>query len=158
MTNREGNWHTARKMGYEIAVINGVFRIFQSLGLPSFDRRITLAMQDQGWDDNDLAEAFGVTPYYISQVRRDKEEIRAKERIPEHLEWYDPDCRPEDPSPEEILVLAAQLREVRDDDSRLPRPPGSSFTPGQGVRVRCYSWRGDQRAFIPTGIDGWAEC
>lgn len=142
IVNREATLRVSKRLGFDPALVAGAVRLLR-LGHFSLERLALVAMNDPGLDDADIAEMFGETPAWAADVRGRATELRAAEPIPEAVEWFDPCLRPWDPSPEEILRLAQEVRgpiwaPVRCDEYRSG--------------IRSFSWRGDRASFIPIGV------
>ena len=134
----------ARGLGLEEEQCKGVVRILRRHGMRSPERLALVAMRDWGLEDSDIAEMFGRSERWASIVRSQADEIRAEEPIDSHLEYVDCGLRPEDPSPDEILRRAAELRKRPDFKGRLV---GARRVPWL---IPNYSWTNDH-AFIPLG-------
>jgi hypothetical protein len=122
----------ARELRLDPGQCVGVMRIVRRHWPLSPERLALVAMKDWGLDDNDIGEIFSRSPRWAAVVRSQADEIRAEEFIEPRLEFLDSGLRPGDPSPDEILKRAAELR-------------AASHTPW---RVPVYSWTTDY-AFVP---------
>ena len=142
IVNREATLRVAKSLRFDVGQVAGAVRLLR-LGHFSLERLALIAMHDPGLEDADIAEMFGQSPAWATDVRSRANELRLAEPIPEALEWFDPCLRPWDPTPEEILRRAKEVRgqgwvPVRCDEYR----PG----------IRSYSWRGDRASFISVGV------
>lgn len=134
----------AKSLGLAERQCRGVVRILRRHGMRSPERLALVAMRDWGLDDADIAEMFGRSERWATIVRSQADEIRAEEPIDLELEYVDCGLRPEDPSPEEILRRAAELRKRPDFRGQLV---GARRVPWL---LPNYSWTNDH-AFIPLG-------
>jgi hypothetical protein len=124
----------ARELRLDPEQCVGVFRIVRQHWPVSPERLALVAMKDWGLDDSDIGEIFSRSPRWAAVVRSQADEIREEEFIEERLEYVDAGLRPGDPSPDEILKRAAELRAA---GSHIP------------WRAPVYSWTKDY-AFLPS--------
>lgn len=134
----------ARGLGLEEEQCKGVVRILRRHGMRSPERLALVAMRDWGLEDLDIAEMFGRSERWASIVRSQADEIRADEPIELGLEYLDCGLRPEDPSPDEILRRAAELRKRPDFKGRFVGARAGRWL------IPNYSWT-KEHAFIPLG-------
>ena len=144
LVNRLTVRRVARTLKLEESQCVGVVRILRRHGPRSPERMALVAMRDWGLDDADIAEIFDRSVKWASIVRSQADEIRAAEPIDLELEYLDCGLRPEDPSPDEILRRAAELRNRPDFKGQLV---GARRAPWL---VPNYSWT-NQHAFISLG-------
>lgn len=93
--------------------VEGAIRLLRA-GNWSPERLACVAMLDPGFDDKDIAEIFNRSVKWARVVRSQRDEICADEPIPGNLEWIDDGMQPDYPSPEEIVLIAAELRSKRE--------------------------------------------
>ena len=134
----------AKSLGLSEEQCRGVVRILRRHGMRSPERLALVAMRDWGLDDSDVAEMFGRSERWAAIVRSQADEIRAEEPIDNYLEFVDCGLRPEDPSPDEILRRAAELRKKPDFKGRFVGSRTGHWL------IPNYSWTKDH-AFIPLG-------
>lgn len=109
--NRETPKRVANDLGLDHGVCTGVVRMLKAVKrVPSQERLAVICQLDRGWDDEDVGEVFDQPADWSAWVRKHTDAIRKREPIPMHLEWVDPDLRPFDPSPAEILQRALEVR------------------------------------------------
>lgn len=112
--NREAARRVAFDLGLDVAQVMGAARLLAKLKTPPSPERLALVvMRDPGMDDEDVAEIFDRSVRWARVVREQADEIRQAEPIAEWLEYLDDGLRPGDPTPAEILAMAAELRAVR---------------------------------------------
>lgn len=144
ITNRETIKAVARSLGVSQEQCVGVVRILRRHGMRSPERLALVAMRDWGLDDADIAEMFGRSARWAALIRERADEIRSAEPIDPELEYLDCGLCPGDPSPEEILRLAAELRQSPEFKGHLV---GARRVPWVTPN---YSWT-NQHAFISLG-------
>jgi hypothetical protein len=142
IVNQEQTTRVARQLGLCPEVCRGVVRILKACATPPSRERLAVICQlDQGYDDSDVGEVFGMTAEWSADVRRRTAAIREAEPIAANLEWYDEGFKPFDPSPQEILQRALEVRSNRG----LERKP----SPG----IRAFAWRPRGASFIQIRVD-----
>jgi hypothetical protein len=92
--------------------------------------------------DEDIAGWFGESLNWARSVRQNARTLRKKEFIPDFMEYVDEGYRPGDPSPEQILAMA---KEIRQRDDRM-----ANVSP-ERVEIQSYQWTGWNYAAIPSG-------
>lgn len=138
--NRETPKRVANDLGLDHGVCAGVVRMLKAVKrVPSQERRAVICQLDRGWDDEDVGEVFDQPAEWSAWVRANTDAIRQREHIPMHLEWVDPDLRPMDPSPAEILRRALEVRTVT-ACGRGDRLPG----------IRNLRWDNHASSFFPV--------
>jgi transposase-like protein len=140
--NQEQVSRVARQLGLCPEVCRGIVRLLKAHGkVPSRERLAVICQLDQGYDDSDVGEVFGMSAEWSASVRLHAAEIREAEQIEARLEWYDEGLKPFDPSPAEILQRALEVRSNRG----MERKP----TPG----IRSFAWRPRGASFIQIRVD-----
>jgi hypothetical protein len=140
--NQEQVSRVARQLDLCPEVCRGIVRLLKSHGkVPSRERLAVICQLDQGYDDSDVGEVFGMSAEWSASVRLHTAEIRKAEPIEDRLEWYDEGLKPFDPSPTEILQRALEVRSNRG----MERKP----TPG----IRAFAWRPRGASFIQIRVD-----
>lgn len=141
VVNQETVGRVARDLGLRFGQVSGVVRLIRKCGKLSPERLACIAMLDRGYDDDDIAEMFGRSKRWAQVVRERQEEIRRAERVPKALEWFDPELRPEDPSPDEVLRRAEVIRLKNFESGNAKRV----------ARLPLCTRRANQDAFVPVG-------
>ncbi|NDF13563.1 MAG: hypothetical protein EB060_12215 [Proteobacteria bacterium] len=140
IVNREPPMRVGRSLGLGKAATVGVLRILRHCGqVPSLERLALIAMRVPDVTDEDIAEWFAQPVGWARAVRRTGDSLRAAEPIPEWMEYVDDGYRPGDPSPEEIRVMAAEIRRKEDRWANVSPAP---------VEIRSYQWSGKAYASI----------
>jgi hypothetical protein len=141
VVNKESTTTVASQLSLDRLQVMGAVRLLKAIDyIPSPERLALIAQRDPGWDDADVAEAFGRSEEWSAAVRENSIALRLKEPIPLHLEQLtDLDCGP---SPQEIADHAAMIR-ARDN--------GKVGAYASGTGIRAYSW--DGYAFIQKSPD-----
>jgi hypothetical protein len=140
--NKEQVSRVARKLGLEPVTCRGVVRMLRAVGgVPSRERLAVICQLDPGYDNTDVGEVFGESAEWSANVRRHTALIREAEPIPARLEWYDEGLKPFDPTPDEILQRALEVRSNRGRGRKT------------SAGIRAYSWRGRVSSFIQIGVD-----
>lgn len=142
IVNGESSRKVADDMSLEWGQVNGICKILRYRFNVSPERLAICVMWDPGMEDCDIAEIFGRSLKWASIVRAQRDEIRAEEYLPSCLEWPDPDCQPEDPTPEQIRDRAAELRAM----TKVPRRDG--YVPG----IRVYRGTDRRHAVFQSGV------
>ena len=144
LVNRERSAAVAKSLGFPREQVWGAARLLRSLRyVPSPERLALVVMRDPGLDDEDIGEIFGRSAKWAAVVRSQADEIRAEEPIEYELEFLDDGLRPGDPTPDEIVVLAAAERAARaaSNGRRTDLEPAAG-----GYGIRAYTWSG--HAFV----------
>jgi len=142
IVNQEQTTRVARQLGLDPEVCRGVVRLLKACGqFPSSERLAVICQLDQGLDDTDVGEVFGKSAEWSADVRCRAAAIREAEPIEAKLEWYDEGFKPFDPSPQEILQRALEVRSNRGMD----RKP----TPG----IKAFAWRPRGASFVQIRVD-----
>lgn len=142
IVNQEQTTRVARQLGLCPEVCRGVVRILKACGqMPSRERLAVICQLDQGYDDSDVGEVFGMSAEWSADVRRRTAAIREAEPIDAKLEWYDEGLKPFDPTPDEILRRALVERSNRG----MERKP----TPG----IKAFAWRPRAASFFQIRVD-----
>ncbi len=140
--NHEQVTRVAKQLGLCPEVCRGVLRMLKAVGkVPSRERLAVICQLDPGYDDADVGEVFGESAEWSASVRRHTALIREAEPIAANLEWYDDGLKPFDPTPDEILQRALEVRSNRG----LERKP----SPG----IRAFAWRPRGASFIQIRVD-----
>lgn len=135
----------ARALGLDPEQTRGAVRLLRKLKYePSKERLALVVMRDWGLDDEDIAEIFSKPKVWAEAVRFNADKIKAKERIPERLEFLDAGLQSDDVSPEELYKRAAELRAAGVIEGRMVGPRSVP------VAMRTYLFWNDY-AFIPVG-------
>lgn len=137
IVNHERVARVAKQLGLCPEVCRGVLRILRAVGkVPSRERLAVICQLDPGYSDRDVGEVFGESAEWSASVRRHAALIREAEPIAQNLEWYDDGLKPFDPTPDEILQRALEVRSNRG----LERKP----SPG----IRAFRWRPRAASFV----------
>lgn len=139
--NKERLASVASKMHLSYASAVGVCLLMKKFGGPPSPERLALvAMRIPDADNEFIAEVFGRTVHWAAHVRHTGSVWKNREPIPRHLEFIDSGYCDGDPTPEEILAMAKQLR--------LGREPSRE----RAIRVGLphYRWSFNNGTFVPV--------
>jgi hypothetical protein len=143
IVNREQPMTVGRSLGLSKNATVGVLRILKHCGaVPSRERLALVAMRVPDITDEDIAEWFGESVQWARNVRNSADALRKEEWIPDWMEYVDDGYQPGDPSPEEILAMAKEIRQ-REDRMATVSP--------LRVEVQSYQWNGWAYEAIPSG-------
>jgi hypothetical protein len=142
IVNKEQLARVAKQLGLCPEVCRGVVRMMKAVGkVPSRERLAVICQLDPGYDDSDVGEVFGESAEWSASVRLHAALIREAEPITPALEWYDGGLKPFDPTPEEILRRALEVRSNRGME-RISSPG-----------IRAFRWRPRVASFLPIRVD-----
>lgn len=144
VVNGEAAKVVARSLRLDPEQTRGSVRLIKKMGVLSPERLALVVMRDWGLDDDDIGEIFSRPKEWAATVRANAELIKAKERIPERLEFLDCGLQPEDVSPQELYKRAAELRAAGVIQGSME---GARRSP---VRMHVYSFWNDY-AFVHCG-------
>jgi len=132
--NKESTNTVASQLSLDPLQVRGVVRLLMAIDyIPSPERLALIAQRDPGWDDDDVAEAFGRCADWSATVRENSIALRLKEPIPLHLEQLtDLDIGP---SPAEIAHHTSMIRARTQDKGR-------GVDPSRLGGLRSFSWTG----------------
>lgn len=143
IVNGEPPMVVGKSLGLGKTATVGVLRILRHCGkVPSRERLALVAMRVPDVTDEDIADWFGEPLNWARSVRQTADDLRKEEFIPDWMEFVDDGYQPGDPSPEEILAMA---KEIRQREDRL-----ANVSP-ERVEIRSYQWTGIAYAAIPSG-------
>lgn len=145
--NGERTRKVAQELQVELHTAHGVMRILRHFGrVPSVERLAVVAMRVPDVTDADIAEMFGRPLAWAHRVRETASTIRRLEPMPDELEYVDEGYQPGDPSPDEIMRRA---KEIRLDPAR--RTPREQTTGVDGPAIRSFRWRVKHATFVSGG-------
>jgi hypothetical protein len=148
----------AKELGLSPVQCGGVIKLLRAVGhVPSQPRMAVCAMNDFGWDDEDIAEVFSVPVLWARWVRANRDRLREHEPIPLHLEYVDEGLRPQDPDPTELYRRAAELRAKRGRGWTMLNIGRDRVGPAAGG-MRHYEWNGRHASFISVSAEAWTGC
>lgn len=110
VVNGESAVAVAKSLGLDPEQTRGSVRLIKKMGVLSQERLALVVMRDWGLEDEDIGEIFSRPTEWATAVRENAERIKAREPIPERLEYTDCGLQPEDVSPQELYKRAAELR------------------------------------------------
>lgn len=143
IVNREPPMRVGQSLGLGKAATVGVLRILRHCGqVPSKERLALVAMRVPDVTDEDIAGWFKESIHWARAVRKTADSLREEEPIPGWMEYVDDGYRPEDPTPEQILARAKEIR-LREDRTES--------VPPRRVEIASYQWTGISYASIPSG-------
>jgi hypothetical protein len=155
VVNKMSGPQVAQAMGLPKLQVMGVLRLLRNVGyVPSPERMAVCAMNDFGWDDADVAEAFSRPVEWATEVRARKAELRELEPIPLELEYVDEGLQPDDPCPEELYRRAAALRANRGKGWTMSTIGREKVAQTQGG-MRHFAWNGRHASFISVIAEKW---
>ena len=122
IVNREPIGIVRYKLRMDEGACDGMLKILRHCGgVPSKERIACIAMQDPGFDDQDIADICDESVDWARQCRAQREAIEQREVIPEDLCWFSGHITKRDPTPEEIRVRCAEQRARAPHTNRVPR-------------------------------------
>jgi len=140
--NHENLARVAKQLGLCPEVCRGLVRMMKAVGrVPSRERLAVICQLDPGYNDRDVGEVFGESAEWSASVRRHTALIREAEPMEASLEWYDDGLKPFDPTPDEILQRALEVRSNR----------GVERKPSPGIRA--FAWRPRGASFVQIRVD-----
>jgi hypothetical protein len=155
LVNREGAKVVAKRMGLPVPQVAGAVRLLRHLDYhPSDERLALIAMNDFGLEDQDIAEMWSRPVEWATTVRRNADALREAEPIPRHMEYLDEGLQPDDPCPEELWRMAAELRSKRDSSWRQADRGRSPQAQARGG-MRCYSWMPRHDTYVSVSPQKW---
>jgi hypothetical protein len=141
--NKESTNTVASQLSLDPLQVRGVVRLLMAIDyIPSPERLALIAQRDPGWDDEDVAEAFGRSAEWSAEVRENSIAIRLKEPLPLQLEQLtDLDIGP---SPAEIAHHTSMIRARTEDKGR-------GVDPNRVGGIRSYRW--SNNAFVQNSVE-----
>jgi hypothetical protein len=148
----------AKTLGLPKIQCMGVIRLLREVGhVPSRARMAVCAMNDFGWDDQDIAEVFSMPVAWAQWVRKNRDHLRKSEPFALELEYVDEGLRPQDPDPTELYRRAAALRAKRERGWTMLNRGRLADAPAQGG-LRNFAWNGRHASFISIVSEAWTGC
>ena len=142
IVNHEQLSRVCQVLGLDPGPCRGVVRLLKAVGrVPSRERLAVICQLDPGYDDSDVAEVFAESEEWSASVRRNSALLREAEPIATQLEWYDEGLKPFDPTPDEILQRALEIR----SNKGMERIPSSG--------IRAFRWRPRAASFVQICVD-----
>jgi hypothetical protein len=154
IVNREPAKAVAKRLGLPYQQVAGAVRLLRRYHA-SDERLALIAMNDFGLEDQDIAEMWSRPVEWATAVRRNAASLREAEPIPRHMEYLDEGLRPEDPCPEELWRMAAEIRRNRDSSWRHSERGRPTQAPAQGG-MRYYSWMPRHDTYVSVSPQKWS--
>jgi hypothetical protein len=156
VVNKMSGPAVAKELGLPKIQCIGVIRLLREVGhVPSPARMAVCAMNDFGWDDEDIAEVFSMPVLWAKWVRANREQLRRREPIPLRLEYVDQGLRPQDPDPKELYRRAAEIRARRQPGWTMLNIGRDRVSPAAGG-MRHFAWNGRHASFLSVISEAWA--